>query len=92
MSARMIMSVRTIFMAVALLSVVACQKDDASQNNPNKPNSNVERPYVIASQGTFSNTTTNALLTAESLSSGTIGMSDGLVNDGASYWVFWEDK
>lgn len=92
MSARMIMSVRTIFMAVALLSVVACQKDDASQNNPNKPNPNVERPYVIASQGTFSNTTTNALLTAESLSSGTIGMGDGLVNDGASYWVFWEDK
>ena len=49
-------------------------------------------PYVIASQGTFSNTTTNALLTAESLDGGTIGMEHGLVNDGASYWVFWGDK
>ena len=49
-------------------------------------------PYVIASQGTFSNTTTNALLTAESLDGGTLGMEHGLVNDGASYWVFWGDK
>ena len=48
--------------------------------------------YVIASEGTFSNTTTNALLTAESLDSGTLGMEHGLVNDGASYWVFWGDK
>ena len=78
-------------MAVALMGVVACQKEETPQNNTNRPEA-TERPYVIASQGTFSNTTTNALLTAESLEGGTIGMTDGLVNDGASYWVFWGDK
>lgn len=81
-----------IFMALALLSIVACQKEETPQNNTNNPAADAERPYVIASQGTFSNTTTNALLTAASLDSGTIGMADGLVNDGASYWVFWGDK
>lgn len=84
---------RTIIcMALALVSVVACQKEVTPQNKPNGPKPDVERPYVIASQGTFSNTTTNALLTAASLDAGTIGMTDGLVNDGASYWVFWGDK
>lgn len=86
------MRVRMIFMALALLSVVACQKEETPQNNTNTPAPDAERPYVIASQGTFSNTTTNALLTAESLDGGSIGMTDGLVNDGASYWVFWGDK
>lgn len=80
-----------ICLAVALMGVVACQKEETPQNNTNTPEA-TERPYVIASQGTFSNTTTNALLTAESLEGGTIGMTDGLVNDGASYWVFWGDK
>ena len=78
-------------MAIALMGVVACQKEETPHNKPNTPEA-TERPYVIASQGTFSNTTTNALLTAESLDGGTIGMADGLVNDGATYWVFWGDK
>ena len=78
-------------LAVALMAgVVACESEnDTTTNNPD---SGAERPYVVASQGTFSNTTTNALLTAESLDGGTIGMERGLVNDGASYWVFWGDK
>ncbi len=76
--------------AMLLIVVVACEP--ASQNPTHNPTPNAERPYVIASQGTFSNTTTNALLTAESLDGGTIGMADGLVNDGASYWVFWGGK
>ena len=76
--------------AMLLITVVACEP--ASQNPSYNPTPNAERPYVIASQGTFSNTTTNALLTAQSLDSGTIGMADGLVNDGASYWVFWGGK
>lgn len=78
-------------LAVALMAgVVACEREnDTTTNNPD---SGAERPYVVASQGTFSNTTTNALLTAESLDGGTIGMENGLVNDGASYWVFWGDK
>lgn len=74
--------------AVAIVGLVACEQAGVE----NYPQQGGVRPYVIASQGTFSNTTTNALLTAESLAGGTIGMEHGLVNDGASYWVFWGDK
>ena len=77
-------------LALAVVAgMVACENE---KNTSTPPASDTERPYVIASQGTFSNTTTNALLTAESLDGGTIGMEHGLVNDGASYWVFWGDK
>lgn len=47
---------------------------------------------MLATQGTFTGTTTNALVTASSLDGGTVGMTNGLVNDGASFWVFYEDK
>lgn len=73
---------------VAFVGLVACEQGGVE----NRPQQGDVRPYVIASQGTFSNTTTNALLTAESLAGGTVGMEHGLVNDGASYWVFWGDK
>ena len=75
--------------AAVMLGMIACESEKTPAN---RPDSDTERPYVVASQGTFSNTTTNALLTAESLDGGTIGMEHGLVNDGASYWVFWGDK
>ena len=77
-------------LTVVALSFTGCEKSD--NVDVNNPNESQERNYVIASQGTFSNTTTNALLTAASLDGGTIGMEHGLVNDGASYWVFWGDK
>ena len=81
---------KTMLAVVVALTVVACEKPNSDNSQSNI--SGNPRPYVIASQGTFSNTTTNALLTAETLASGTLGMEQGLVNDGASYWVFWGDK
>ena len=74
----------------ALAAIAACETPQ-SGTLPT-PDAGGERPYVIASEGTFSNTTTNALLSASSLDGGVIGMEQGLVNDGASYWVFWGDK
>lgn len=89
------MKIRLFLMSAALaviaLSLASCE-NDTPNGGGGKPDNATERSYVIASQGTFSNTTTNALLTAASLDAGTIGMEDGLVNDGASYWVFWGDK
>jgi hypothetical protein len=78
-------------LSVTLLALLAISCEVAP-NSGNNPIIEGERPYVIASQGTFSNTTTNALLTASTLDSGVVGMDQGLVNDGASYWVFWGDK
>lgn len=81
---------QTIVAGLLVICGVACETP--SHNDGSTPTPGAERPYVIASQGTFSNTTTNALLTTESLGSGVVGMEQGLVNDGASYWVFWGDK
>ena len=76
--------------ALALTTIVACDKETTGPTPT--PSPDVVRSYVIASQGQFSSTTTNALLTAESLDGGTVGMEQGLVNDGATYWVFYGDK
>ena len=77
-----------VFMALTAIALFSsCNPDDDDITNPAEKGT-----YVIASQGQFSNTTTNALLTAASLDEGTIGMENGLVNDGATQWVFYKDK
>ena len=49
--------------------------------------------YVIASSVTASNSTTNVLISSSSLDSGNVSVMDnGLVNDGATQWVFYKDK
>ena len=80
---------KLIIATLALIATMACQNE---RTHLPAPDDGTPRPYVIASEGTFSNTTTNALLSASSLDGGSIGMERGLVNDGASYWVFWGDK
>lgn len=80
---------KLIIATLALIATMACQSE---RTHLPAPDDGTPRPYVIASEGTFSNTTTNALLSAASLDGGSIGMERGLVNDGASYWVFWGDK
>ena len=79
------------FVVLATISMTFMACEPSNDERPEQPVAK-ERNYVIASQGTFSNTTTNALLTASSLDAGSIGMEQGLVNDGATYWVFYEDK
>ncbi len=49
--------------------------------------------YVIASSVTASNSITNVLISSSSLDSGNVSvMGNGLVNDGATQWVFYKDK
>lgn len=76
-----------LLMAGLGFALIACS-DDNSLPTP----SNGIQNYVVAAEGQFSNTTTNALVTAASLSEGRVGMEDGLVNDGASYWVFHSNQ
>ncbi len=82
--------------AVVTLSTIALAVA-ACETNTNIPAGGIQdndavRPYVLATQGTFTGNTTNALVTASNLDSGVVGMANGLVNDGASYWVFYKDK
>ena len=83
--------------AVVTLSTIALAVVAACETNTNIPTGGIQdndavRPYVLATQGTFTGNTTNALVTASDLNSGVVGMTNGLVNDGASYWVFYGDK
>ena len=83
--------------AVVALSTIALAVVAACETNTNIPLGGIQdndavRPYVLATQGTFTGNTTNALVTASDLNSGVVGMTNGLVNDGASYWVFYGDK
>ena len=80
---------RTAILAVGIMAT-ACESNNTDKTE--KPVITTDYAYVIASQGIFSNTTTNALLTTSSLNDGRVGMESGLVNDGASYWVFYGDK
>ncbi|MBR5770629.1 MAG: DUF4374 domain-containing protein [Alistipes sp.] len=84
-------------LAVVALSTIALAVVAACETNTNIPTGGIQdndavRPYVLATQGTFTGNTTNALVTASDLNSGVVGMTNGLVNDGASYWVFYGDK
>ncbi len=84
-------------LAVVTLSTIALAVVAACETNTNIPTGGTQdndavRPYVLATQGTFTGNTTNALVTASDLNSGVVGMTNGLVNDGASYWVFYGDK
>lgn len=83
--------------AVVALSTIALAVVAACETNTNIPTGGTQdndavRPYVLATQGTFTGNTTNALVTASDLNSGVVDMTNGLVNDGASYWVFYGDK
>ena len=76
---------------IALAIMAACETQSHHHATGGDANGAV-RPYVLATQGTFTGNTTNALVTASTLNGGSVGMEAGLVNDGASYWVFWGDK
>lgn len=76
---------------IMLALLAACETTTNSPTGGTQDN-DVVRPYVLATEGTFTGTTTNALVAASNLDGGSVGMADGIVNDGASYWVFWGDK
>ena len=76
---------------IMLALLAACETTTNNTTGGIQDNDDV-RPYVLAAEGTFTGTTTNALVAASNLDGGSVGMADGLVNDGASYWVFWGDK
>ena len=87
------MNYKTIFRtAILAVGIMATACESSNSDKTEKPVITTDYAYVIASQGIFSNTTTNALLTTSSLNDGRVGMESGLVNDGASYWVFYGDK
>lgn len=76
---------------VAGMALTACSDDES---NGGSGSSNVTTGnYVIAATVTSSSTDTYVLLTAESLDEGEITtVGNGLVNEGATYWVFYGNR
>ena len=75
-------------LAMAGLSFTSCSDDMGTESG--ESSSTLTHPYVIAATVTGSNATANILTSAPTLE-GEITPS-GLVNDGATYWVFCDRK
>lgn len=79
--------------ALALPAMVfsGCSENDEPAGGGTQGNTGGK--YVIATTVTDSKGTTNILLTAESVDGGnvSVGNNSGLLNDGASQWVFHPD-
>ena len=72
-------------------SMASCTSDDAALVPGGSESQAGE--YVIATAIEASGNTTNVLLTADNLANGVVTtLNNGLVNDGASFWVFYKDK
>lgn len=78
-----------VFTAAVTGMFVSCSENDAPGNSPEV----MKGEYVIAAQTTASGNTTHVLLTSKSLDEGTVTTKgNGLVNEGATYWVFNQNK
>lgn len=74
---------------VGMGALTAC----ADKESDNGSGTEAKGEYVIASSVTASGNTTNVLLTSETLDKGTVStVNNGLVNDGATQWVFYKDQ
>lgn len=77
-------------LVVSVMALVAC---DENNNSNTPPISTAEGAYVIASSVTASGNTSYVLLTSDKLDDGSVSaVNNGLVNDGATYWVFYRNK
>lgn len=75
--------------AITGLALIACTDSEGVSGNGDGNN----REYVIASLVKGTSGDTNVLLTSETLDGGNVStINNGLVNDGASQWVFYKNQ
>lgn len=73
------------------MALASCSEDEP--NNPGNGAGTSTGNYVIAATVTSSSTDTYVLLTAPSLDEGEVTtQGNGLVNEGATYWVFYGNR
>ena len=89
-------SLKSLSAGILLLALtLSCSNDDSMPQAPNpEPNPNASQStYVIAATVTGSNGSVPVLLTSQTLDEGRISaLGNGLVNDGASQWVFHSNR
>ena len=75
---------------IPAVALTACSDNDEPQENEPSPSENGK--YVFATTVQGSNATSYVLLTGESLDEGELStVNNGLLNDGATQWVFYKD-
>lgn len=80
-----------ILMAAATLA--ACTDNNDNNDAPDIPTEEAVGSFVLATSVKDGEQTANVLLTAPSLTDGSVSaVNNGLVNDGATEWVFYGDK
>lgn len=78
--------------AMTGLTLTACD-DDPITGGSNDDGDENNAEYVIAASVTASGNTTNVLVNTETLDEGTVSVkNNGVVNDGATYWVFFNNQ
>lgn len=76
--------------AMTGLALTSCTDTDVPGNGNNNED---KGDFVIASSVTASGNTTNVLLTSKTLDEGSVStINNGLVNDGATQWVFYKNQ
>lgn len=76
---------------LAAMALASCSEDES--NNGGNGDEAAKGNYVIAATVTSSSTDTYVLLTAPSLDEGEVTtQGNGLVNEGATYWVFYGNR
>ncbi|MGM9719138.1 MAG: DUF4374 domain-containing protein, partial [Prevotella sp.] len=82
--------------ALIAVSLAACSDsdDNVTDATPDTPGVTVgNEAFALATSVTDGDKTANVLLTSNELSSGSVSpINNGLVNDGATEWVFYGDK
>lgn len=83
-----------LFTAVlAGVALASCSEDELNNGGHNNEDMTSTGNYVIAATVTSSSTDTYVLLAAESLDEGEVTtQGNGLVNEGATYWVFYGNQ
>ena len=83
------------FFAGGGMMFIACSDDPLLGGGDNNSDATLEdfSRYVIATSTTASSNTTHTLLTSSSIDNGTVSaLGNGLVNDGATQWIFFGDQ
>ncbi len=77
-------------LAILLAAATACSTDDGT---PARPNTGTGENFVLTTSVQDGDKTANVLLTAARLDEGSVSaVGNGLVNDGATEWVFYKEK
>lgn len=78
------------FAALMAVALTACSDDNGV---PEVPVTGTDSSFVLATSVKDGEQTANVLLTSQSLEEGSVSVrNNGLVNDGATEWVFYKDR